>query len=72
MNIMMFLVRFQILKVDIDGSGGKKFEWNEDSLSIMIRQVVPENFKTLSSNQAQATKIISKQKEEGYLSLPKS
>jgi predicted transcriptional regulator len=48
MNIMMYLQRKGILKIDKDG---KKFTWDENISQRVIIDIVPANFKVLSSNQ---------------------
>lgn len=57
MNIMMFLERFSILKID---TLGKKFDWDESVIQKMIKIVIPGNFKVLSENQTAAQKIVTR------------
>ena len=57
MNIVMFLIRVNVLKMDgMPPNQGKKYEWDQENLEILLDQVKPSIEKNLKNNQDQACK----------------
>ena len=58
MNIFLYLNRWNILNLDTQTGGGKKFVWVENRVDNVINTVIPDVYDILSRNQAQASAFI--------------
>ena len=68
MNIVMFLIRIKVLNMDgMPPNQGKKYEWDQDYLNILLDQIKPSIEKSLKHNQDQANKRQNKIGKEAFL-----